>query len=135
VPAWSGQLWVREHATAPWLLDIQLNPGGPSRWVFKRDSSVALPLDHATWIAGDGFRYLRPELVLAHKVRLARDTDDRDLAVTVPLLDADATGWLRDFVTRSDPTHRWVAPISEAAREKSVRAGNPRHERSSVTRP
>ena len=115
VPAWAGQLWIREHATAPWLLDVQLNPGGPRRWVFKRDRTVARPVDGATWIAADGLRYLRPELVLAHKVRLARETDDRDLATTLPLLDAVATRWLLDYVTQSDPSHGWRAPIAAAA--------------------
>jgi hypothetical protein len=123
VPAWSSQLWIREHATAPWLLDIQLNPGGPRRWVFKRDRSVSLPLDRATWLARDGLRYLRPELVLAHKVLLARELDDRDLATTLPLLDAQSIAWLHEYVARSEPTHRWLAPIAAAGRRKSVRAG------------
>jgi hypothetical protein len=57
----------------------------------------------------------RPELVLAHKVRLARETDDRDLATTLPLLDAVATRWLLDHVTQSDPSHGWRAPIAAAA--------------------
>jgi hypothetical protein len=116
MPAWAAQVWIREHAAAPWLLDVQLNPGGPRRWVFKRDRSVVRPLDHATWIAADGLRYLRPELVLAHKLRLARETDDRDLATALPLLDAVATCWLLDYVTQSDPSHAWRTPIAAAAK-------------------
>ena len=59
LPRWSGQVWVRAHALAPWLLDVVLNPGGP-RWMFKRDRSITFPLEEATWIAADGVRYLRP---------------------------------------------------------------------------
>ena len=106
-PPWAGQLWVREHALASWLLDIQLNPGVNGRWVFKRDRSVVRPLEEATWVAADGLRYLRPELVLAHKVRLQRDKDDGDLAATLPLLDREARGWLRDYVDATSPGHRW----------------------------
>jgi hypothetical protein len=138
LPRWAGQLWAREHATAPWLLDVLLNPGGPRRWVFKRDRSISLPLEEATWVAEDGIRYLRPELVLAHKLRLARPVDDDDLEAALRLLDADALTWFRDVLVRLDPEHRWREPIELAAaspRRKSVRAGDPRHERSSVTRP
>jgi len=136
IPGWAGQLWVREHATAPWLLDVLLNPGGPRRWVFKRDRSISLPLEEATWVAPDGIRYLCPELVLAHKLRHARPVDDDDLAATVPLLDADALVRLRELLVRLDPSHRWRAELDAASsRRKSVRAGDPRHERSSVARP
>ena len=41
-----------------------------------------------TWVAADGIRYLRPEITLLYKAVLHRPKDDRDLAVTWPLLDA-----------------------------------------------
>ena len=110
-PSWSGQVWVREHALAPWLLDVQLNPGGPARWVFKRDRTVSLPLEHATWIAPHGLRYLRPELVLAHKARLARSVDDADLAAVLPLLEDEAVAWLHALLTQTDPAHPWLVTL------------------------
>ena len=112
-----------------------LNPGGP-RWIFKRDRSITIPLEQSTWVEADGIRYLRPELVLAHKLRKTRTVDDRDLGSTLPVLDADAAAFLLDLVERSDPTHHWRPLLEDASRRrKSVRAGDPRHERSSVTRP
>jgi hypothetical protein len=104
--------------------------------VFARDRAVTLPLDEATWVAADGIRYLRPELVLAHKLRHARAVDDADLASALPLLDARAVAFLLGFVTRAAPEHRWRSSLEGVARQgKSVRAGDPRHERSSVARP
>ncbi len=136
LPGWAGQLWAREHATAPWLLDVLLNPGGRKRWAFKRDRSFSLPLEEATWIDPGGIRYLRPELVLVHKLRHTRPVDDEDLRRTLPHLDADALARLRDLVGRLDPSHRWRERLDTVSpREKSVRAGDPRHERSSVARP
>jgi hypothetical protein len=111
IPRWSGQVWVREHALAPWLLDVLLNGSRRGRWVFKRDPKVVRPLDEATWVAPDGLRYLRPELVLAHKVRFHRGKDDADLAAALPLLDADALDWLRTYVAGHDAGHRWLARL------------------------
>ena len=121
-PSWSAQIWMREHALAPWLLDVQLNPGGPRRWVFKRDHSVSMPIEEATWVAADGIRYLRPELVLAHKVRLRRPADDSDLAGVLPRLDPSARSWLRAYVAREDPSHPWsrVLRVSRRAQPGST---------------
>jgi hypothetical protein len=86
-----------------------------------------LPLEEATWVAEGGIRYLRPELVLAHKLQLARPVDDGDLEAALPLLDADALTRLHDVLVRLDPAHRWREPIELAAawpRRKSVRAGD-----------
>jgi hypothetical protein len=107
-PRWAGQVWIREHARAPWVLDVQLNAGRRDRWVFKRDPSVVRRLDEATWVAADGIRYLRPELVLAHKARHARVKDDADLEATLPLLDQASRAWLTAFVSDTVPGHRWL---------------------------
>ena len=68
MPEHAEQVWVREHALAPWRGEFVLNPDVDGRWQFKRDPSVVLAIEEATW-ERDGIRYLRPELVLAHKVR------------------------------------------------------------------
>lgn len=108
VPLWMGQLWMREHALAPWQLDVLLNSGSHRRWIFKRDHTVTRPFEDATWIGADGHRYLRPELVLAHKAKLDRLKDTADLAATWPLLDKAAQTWLEGWVARTTPDHRWL---------------------------
>jgi hypothetical protein len=120
VPRWSGQVWIREHALAPWLLDVQLNSGSSRRWVFKRDRDVTRTLDDATWIAADGLRYLRAELVLAHKLRLTRAVDDVDLDAALPLLDAAALRWLGEYVARAEPGHPWNAVLRRPHRRQSA---------------
>ena len=106
MPEHAAQVWMREHARAPWRGELVLNPDVDGRWQFKRDPSVVLDLDEATW-ERDGIRYLRPELVLAHKVSNSRPKDEADLRATLPLLDADRRAWLSDFVARHAPTHPW----------------------------
>jgi hypothetical protein len=106
VPEHSEQLWVREHALAPWRGEILLNPHVGDRWQFKRDPSVVLSVSEATW-QRDGIRYLRPELALAHKVQTGRPKDDADLAAALPLLGEPERVWLARFVRRNAPEHPW----------------------------
>ena len=106
MPEHSEQVWVRAHALAPWRGEILLNPHVGDRWQFKRDPSLVLSVSEATW-ARDGIRYLRPELVLAHKVRSGRPKDDADLAAALPLLGDTERAWLAGFVRRHAPEHPW----------------------------
>lgn len=106
MPEHAEQVWVREHAQAPWRGEFVLNPDVDGRWQLKRDPSVVLPLEDATW-ERDGIHYLRPELVLAHKVRAARPKDDMDLEAALPLLGPAERAWLSGFVARHAPEHPW----------------------------
>ena len=109
-----GQVWVREHAQAPWVIDLPLTPDRDGRWTNKRLPGHVAPLEEVTWVATDGIRYLRPEIVLHFKARLGRPKDDRDLARTLPLLDAGQRAWLRDAVRRTEPGHRWLEVLGAA---------------------
>ena len=59
---------------------------------------MVMPLDQATWIGGNGVRYLRPEIVLLFKARHAREKDQQGFDATVPVLDAVQRGWLREWL-------------------------------------
>jgi hypothetical protein len=108
-----GQIWVRQHALSPWVLDLPLTPDVGGLWSSKRMPEHVAPVEEVTWVAADGLRYLAPEIVLHFKARLGRPKDDRDLARTLPLLDDDRRAWLRDAVRRTEPGHRWL-PLLEA---------------------
>jgi hypothetical protein len=108
LPEWADQVWVREHAWAPWLADVVTSRDADGHWTFKRDPSVTAPLDEVTWTDADGIRYLNPEVALAYKAKLTRPKDDADLAATLPLLDGSRRAWLRDTVARLHPGHRWL---------------------------
>jgi hypothetical protein len=107
LPAWADQCWIRRHAWSPWVADVVATPDSAGDWVFRRDPAVVLPLGDVTWEC-DGVRYLRPEIVLAYKAKLARPKDDADLQRTWPLLDARQRAWLCSTVERLHPDHPWV---------------------------
>lgn len=103
-----SQVWVRRSAADPWVIDLPITPDRNGLWTSKRDPDHVAPLDDVTWVSDDGVRYLRPEITLLYKAVLHRPKDDRDLAVTWPLLGAEQQAWLRDAVRRLYPGHDWV---------------------------
>lgn len=105
------QVWVREHAKAPWVLDLLANPGDARGWVLKRDRTVVRPLAEVTWLGTDGVHYLRPEIVLAYKAKLDRPKDRVDLDVVLPKLDVASREWLRATVERMHPGHAWLSLV------------------------
>ena len=107
LPSWASGLWVREHATAPWLLDIQLTDDRNGHWVCMRDPSVVLPLSAATW-EGRGIRYLRPDLVLLFKAKHNSARDRADLVATLPWLDAAGRHHCADLISHRHPDHPWL---------------------------
>jgi hypothetical protein len=110
VPESSDQVWIREHALAPWVADCVLNRDRKGRWLSRRDPEFDVPLEDVTW-ERDGIRYLKPEIVLSFKAKLHRPKDNRDLAVTVPKLDKAARAFLADFLARKEPDHPWRSQV------------------------
>lgn len=110
----SGQVWLREHSQAPWVLDCLFNDDAGGLWVSRRDTSWIAPLDEVTWVADDGIRYMAPEVVLYHKAMHYRPKDVRDRDVAWPLLGADQQAWLRDAVRRFyGDDHDWTRWMAE----------------------
>jgi hypothetical protein len=104
------QVWLREHAMAPWCMDLLANPDRQGRWVFRRDPEVTADLESVTWVK-QGIRYSTPEVVLAFKALHDGVKDRADLDAALPLLEPGRRGWLRDTVARLHPGHRWLDRI------------------------
>lgn len=111
LPKWMHQIWIREHATEPWLLDVIVTPDRDGQWVFRRDPSVVADLRQVTWIAADGLRYQHPEITLAFKAASDRPKDEADLEATLPRLDAESRTWLAGTIGRIHPGHPWLERI------------------------
>ena len=94
------QIWVREHAGAPWIIDCILNPSVDGAWQNKRDRDHVAPLDEVTWVANDGIRYLDPEIALFFKAGSDRVTQQWDWEVAYPLLSERQRAWLERQLER-----------------------------------
>jgi len=110
-PAPDDQLWLRRDARSPWVADLPLTPDHEGLWTNKRLPAHVAPVEEVTFVR-DGVRHLRPEIVLLFKARLHRAKDERDLAVTWPLLDDERRAWLLDALARVHPDHPWLERLS-----------------------
>ncbi len=109
----ASQLWVREHGDAPWRIDIPLTPDHEGLWTNKMLAGHRAPLDEVSWVAPDGVRYLRPEIVLFFKARLQRSKDLRDFRLVAPLLDDVQRAWLRTAVASAwGEAHPWLPRLA-----------------------
>lgn len=95
-----SQIWVREHAQAPWIIDCILTPSVDGKWQSKRDREHIAPLDEVTWVASNGIRYLNPEIVLFFKAARERSKDNIDYERALPLLSDSQRAWLDDALER-----------------------------------
>ncbi len=108
----SSQVWIRRSASDPWVIDLPITPDRDGLWTSKRDPDHVAPLEDVTWVDDGGVRYLRAEIALLYKAVLHRPKDDRDLALTWPLLGPAEQEWLREAVGRLYPDHAWVERLS-----------------------
>lgn len=109
------QIWMRENARSPWRVDCILNPTREGRWVSRHDETLDAPLEEVTWVAGDGVRYLNPEVALLFKAKQLRSKDEIDLTNAWPLMSDDQRAWLRDAVRRAyGPEHAWTERLGSA---------------------
>ncbi|GAB20687.1 hypothetical protein GOEFS_124_00190 [Gordonia effusa NBRC 100432] len=91
----ADQIWMRENAQSPWLLDVL----------------VTRPEDRrgTRWKAGDGISYMSPEFVLCFKAKYLRDKDIDDFNRTWPLLTPDARRVVHDYLRANHPEHQWLS--------------------------
>ena len=109
----SEQVWVREHALAPWLVDIQLNPDVDGQFQSRREREFVAPIEEVTWTR-DGIRYLDPAVTLSFKARGQRPKDHADFEAALPLMTAEQRAFLAGFLSRRLPGHPWLGRLEEA---------------------
>ena len=51
-----SQLWLREHAAAPWIVDMPLTPDVDAKWTNKFVVDHVDEVENVTWVAADGIR-------------------------------------------------------------------------------
>jgi hypothetical protein len=106
-PAEKHQNWVLDEASSAWRVDVMLEPGDASTWIYRRDERIRAP--RARMIGSrDGIPHLAAQGSLLFKAKNMRDKDEVDFAACLPRLDADACAWLADALSLVQPGHVWI---------------------------
>jgi hypothetical protein len=100
------QNWVLDPSENAWRMDVMLEPGDRTTWVFRRDERISAPRARMVAIR-DGIPYLRPEGALLFKAKSLLAKDEADFAACLPVLDAAARRWLIDALDIVHPDHPW----------------------------
>jgi hypothetical protein len=99
-------LWAREDADGAWRVQVNLEEGDGSRWVYRRDPRIS-----RTWedvIRHDGaVPYVNPAVQLLWKAKRVGAKDQADFDAVVPRLAADERGWLSWAIDLAHPTSPW----------------------------
>ncbi len=103
-----AQVWLREHALAPWVLDAIPTPQVDGRWQSRRHEWFTADLDDVTWVDDAGVCFLVPEVVLLFKARQQRPKDELDLRAALPRMSAGQRAALRENIARAHPGHDWL---------------------------
>jgi hypothetical protein len=108
-----NSLWGRPRDATQWVLELMLDECRDEQWVFRRDTRIRRPLSIAIQRNPDGIPYLAPEIQLLYKARNTRARDQQDFDHAAPRLSSSARSWLRESLTKLDPTHGWLGALCE----------------------
>jgi hypothetical protein len=106
-----NSLWCRPVRAAHWSLELMLEELQGEDWVFRRLSSIRMPLDSLLKRTSHGVPYLTPEVQLLYKARHPRVKDQADFENALPRLESRERAWLSDALSTIDPEHAWLARL------------------------
>jgi Aminoglycoside-2''-adenylyltransferase len=106
VESHQNNLWCRQTADGPWLLDITVSDGDDEHWIYRRDPSLKILWADAVLRSRSNVPYLAPELQLLFKATHRRPKDDVDAAVVIPEVDHRRLVFLRSTLGADHP---WFA--------------------------
>lgn len=105
-------LWCWKPGHDPDFLEVLLNEADATRFLFRRDTSIARALDRAFLRSASGLPVLAPEIVLLYKATDAEDPDSgADFRLAAPRLDAAQRAWLAAAIAKLNPHHLWLADL------------------------
>lgn len=104
----ASQFWGLDATVQAWRIDVMVERGGATTWVYKRDPAITLPRHMAILGSKRGLPFLVPEAVLLFKAKACRPKDQMDFERVLPKLDHGAREWLYHCLHTEDPTHTWL---------------------------
>lgn len=103
-------IWCQHPTVAPGFLEILLNEASSTHFLFRRDSSITLPLSRMSLRTAVGLPILAPEIVLLYNANHpAHEGNAADFLSALSALDSERRAWLQTALARLDQEHVWLS--------------------------
>lgn len=103
-----SQLWGLDRATKSWKLDLMIEEGTPSTWVYKRNHVLTAARNAMVQTTPSGIPYLTPIAVLLFKAKHLRPKDQLDFETALPKLATSEKDRLKSWLVLEHPSHIWL---------------------------
>jgi hypothetical protein len=111
-PQETHQNWVLDVEADVWRMDVMLEPGDPTTWVYRRDESIRAPRPFMVGRSVEGVPFLEPHGALLFKAEGTRPKDEADLASCLSRLGGGRRAWLAAALARTQPGHPWLERLA-----------------------
>lgn len=101
-------IWCRPDSEAAWGLQLMLEESDGSKWFYRRNQGIVLPVASIAWRDDDGVPYLVPEVQLLYKAARQSPANESDFEACLPLLDEEQRTWLGIALVIAHPGHPWI---------------------------
>ena len=108
IPDTAWQYWGADLRAGRWRVDMMLERGTSSHWIYKRDPKITQAREQAVRTSNDGIRYLAPANVLLFKAKHCREKDENDFQAALPELSGEDRTSLRCWLSLVYPEHSWL---------------------------
>ncbi len=97
---------IRDESSGAWVLQVNVEDGTDTAWMYRRDPRLQLPWDRAL-LQVDGIPTGAPEMQLVWKALRPRPQDDLDKDAILPALSEEASGWFERAILSVHPHSSW----------------------------
>lgn len=103
-------VYVRDDVREAWMVQLNVEDGTDSAWVYKRDPRLQVPWARAVH-AIDGVPTGAPEIQLVWKALRPRPEDDVDKDAVLPHLSSEAREWWERSILSIHPHSSWSIQV------------------------
>lgn len=92
------------------FFEVLLNETDGANFLYRRETSIILPLGQAVLVSVSGLPILAPEIVLLYKSNNLQAAGNRhDFKNAYPVLSDSQKSWLLAALMKIDPSHEWLS--------------------------
>ncbi len=106
-------IWCRNPSARPDFLEVLLNEIDGQSFRFRRDATIACPLEQAFIRAPSGLPILAPEIVLLYKSSSLDANNWSDFKAARHCLNPAQRIWLRLALLHMDEAHPWLVELDD----------------------